>query len=136
LTMEKRANLRVIETPPFMRSQLGVAAFDGAPPLEPDAGAFYYVTPFPPDWPATKVDAKLREYNRYMLALITIHEAMPGHYVQFEHANDVQPETRRVLRWVLGSGAYIEGWAVYTQDLMVDAGFYHHDPKLQLQEYK
>ncbi len=136
LTLKKRDNLTVIETPAFLRSQLGVAAFDGAPPLQPQLGAFYYVTPFPKNWPKDKIDAKLREYNRNMLALLTIHEAMPGHYVQFEHANDVQPETRRVLRWVLGSGAYIEGWAVYTQDLMVDAGFYGHDPKLQLQQYK
>jgi uncharacterized protein (DUF885 family) len=136
LSLKAHDNLQVIETPAFLRSQLGVAAFDGAPPLQPELGAFYYVTPFPKDWPKEKIDAKLREYNRYMLALLTIHEAMPGHYVQFEHANRVEPETRRVLRWVLGSGAYIEGWAVYTQDLMVDAGFYHHDPKLQLQQYK
>jgi uncharacterized protein (DUF885 family) len=136
LTLEKRDNLRVIETPAFMRSQLGVAAFDGAPPLEPEAGAFYYVTPFPPDWPAAKVDAKLREYNRYMLALITIHEAMPGHYVQFERASSVEPETRRVLRWILSSNAYVEGWAVYAQDLMVDAGFWGGDPRLKLTEAK
>ena len=64
-----------------------------------------------------------REYNRFMLELLTIHEAMPGHYVQFEHANQVQPQIRRVLRWVLGAGSYVEGWAVYTQDVMVDAGY-------------
>ncbi len=136
LTLEKRDNLRVIETPPFMRSQLGVAAFDGAPPLEPEAGAFYYVTPFPADWPAAKVDAKLREYNKYMLMLITIHEAMPGHYVQFERASSVTPVPRRVLRWLLSSNAYVEGWAVYAQDLMVDAGFWDGDPRLKMTEAK
>ena len=136
LTLAPQDTLRVIETPPFLRSQLGVAAFDGAPPLQPELGAFFYVTPFPSDWPKAKVEAKLREYNRYMLALITIHEAMPGHYVQFEHANRVQPETRRVLRWVLGSNAYIEGWASYAQELMVDAGFMQSDPKLRLEEDK
>jgi uncharacterized protein (DUF885 family) len=136
LTLSSRDNLKVIETPAFLRSQLGVAAFDGAPPLQPELGAFYYVTPFPSDWPKDKVELKLREYNRYMLELLTIHEAMPGHYVQFERANEIQPETRRVLRWVLGAGAYVEGWAVYAQDLMVDAGYLHGDPKLRLQQYK
>jgi uncharacterized protein (DUF885 family) len=136
LTLGAHDNLKVIETPAFLRSQLGVAAFDGAPPLMPQLGAFYYVTPFPPDWPKEKVEAKLREYNTWMLDLLTIHEAMPGHYVQFERANEVQPETRRILRWVLGAGSYIEGWAVHTQDLMVDAGFRDHDPRLKLTALK
>ena len=136
MTLSSRDNLKVIETPAFLRSQLGVAAFDGAPPLQPELGAFYYVTPFPSDWPKEKVEAKLREYNRYMLELLTIHEAMPGHYVQFERANELVPETRRVLRWVLGAGSYVEGWAVYAQDLMVDAGYLKGDPKLRLQQYK
>ena len=125
-------NLQVIETPPFLRSLLGVAAFDGAPPLEPALGAYYYVTPFPSDWPKAKLESKLREYNRFALTLITIHEAMPGHYVQFEHANRVEPESRRVLRWVLGANSFIEGWAVYTQDLLTDAGFLGGDARLKL----
>lgn len=136
LTLAGRDNLQVIETPPFLRAQLGVAAFDGAPPLVPELGAFYYVTPFPADWPPSKVDAKLREYNRFMLELITIHEAMPGHYAQFERANAITPETRRVLRWLLGANAYIEGWAVYAQDVMVDAGYLGGDPRLRLQQAK
>jgi uncharacterized protein (DUF885 family) len=136
LTLEGRKNLQVVETPPFLRSQLGVAAFDGAPPLQPELGAFFYVTPFPKSWSAAQVESKLREYNRFMLDLLTIHEAMPGHYVQFEHANQVQPEWRRVLRWVVGAGSYMEGWAVYAQDLMVDAGFRDRDPRLRLQARK
>ena len=136
LTLPSHDNLRVIETPPFLRSQLGVAAFDGAPPLQPELGAFYYVTPFPKDWPAQKIEAKLREYNRYMLMLITIHEAMPGHYVQFESASKLEPINKRVLRWLLGSNAYVEGWAVYAQQMMIDAGFWNHDPKLALSNAK
>jgi uncharacterized protein (DUF885 family) len=136
LTLSAHENLQVIETPPFLRSQLGVAAFDGAPPLQPSLGAFFYVTPFPPSWPKEKVESKLREYNRWMLEILTIHEAMPGHYVQFERANEVQPQPRRVLRWVLGAGAYIEGWAVYAQDVMVDAGYANNDPRLRLTNLK
>jgi uncharacterized protein (DUF885 family) len=136
LTLVGQDNLQVIETPPFLRSRLSVAAFHGAPPLRPSEGAFYYVTPFPKEWPAEKVEAKLREYNRWMLDLTSVHEAMPGHYVQRERANQVQPETRRVLRAVLGSGAYIEGWGVYVQEMMVESGYRGGDPRLKLTEMK
>jgi uncharacterized protein (DUF885 family) len=136
VTLAAHDNLKVVETPPFLRSQYGVAAFDGAPPLQPELEGFYYVTPFPSDWPAAKVESKLREYNRWMLYILTIHEAMPGHYVQLEAANRVQPEWRRALRWVTGAGAYIEGWAQYTQELMVAAGFAGKDPRLALTNAK
>jgi uncharacterized protein (DUF885 family) len=136
VTLGAHDNLKVIETPPFLRSVLGVAAFDGPPPLQPSLGAFYYVTPFPPDWPKDKVESKLREYNRWMLEILTIHEAMPGHYVQFEKANQVVPEFRRVLRSLLGAGAYVEGWAVYAQDVMVEAGYAGGDPRLKLTNLK
>jgi uncharacterized protein (DUF885 family) len=132
MTLPTHDNLTVIETPPFMRSQLGVAAFDGAPPLQPTLGAFYYVTPFPHDWPQAKIDSKLREYNRWMLHILTIHEAMPGHYVQAEAANAVQPEWRRTLRSILAAGAYVEGWAQYAQEAMVRAGFDDGNPRLAL----
>jgi uncharacterized protein (DUF885 family) len=136
LTLGEHDNLRVVETPPFLRSLLGVAAFDGAPPLQPSLGAFFYVTPFPRDWSKEKVESKLREYNRWTMQILTIHEAMPGHYVQFEKANQLQPDLRRTLRWVLGAGAYIEGWAEYAQDIMVDAGYAGGDPRLRLANLK
>jgi uncharacterized protein (DUF885 family) len=136
MTLADQDNLKVVETPPFLRSQLGVAAFDGAPPLQPSLGAFFYVTPFPAAWAKEKVESKLREYNRWMLQILTIHEAMPGHYVQFEKANQLVPDARRVLRWVLGAGAYIEGWAVYAQDVVVDAGYLASNPRLRLTNLK
>lgn len=136
MTLADQDNLKVVETPPFLRSQLGVAAFDGAPPLQPSLGAFFYVTPFPASWAKEKVESKLREYNRWMLQILTIHEAMPGHYVQFEKANQLVPDARRVLRWVLGAGAYIEGWAVYAQDVVVDAGYLQSNPRLRLTNLK
>jgi uncharacterized protein (DUF885 family) len=132
MTLPAHDNLQVIETPKFMRSVLGVAAFDGAPPLQPSLGAFYYVTPFPANWTKDKIESKLREYNRWMLDILTIHEAMPGHYVQLEAANRVEPETRRVLRWLLAAGAYVEGWAQYAQELMVESGFDGSNPRLAL----
>ncbi len=85
-------NLQVIPTPVFMRGIYGVGGFNAAPALEPQLGAFFWITPIPKDWPKERVESKLREYNRYGLEQLTIHEAMPGHYVQLEYANRVQPE--------------------------------------------
>ena len=132
LTLPARPNLQVIPTPEFMRGVYAVGGFSAAPALEPQLGAFYWVTPIPPDWPKERAESKLREYNFYKLKLLTIHEAMPGHYVQFEFADDVQPESRRVLRGEYGNGSYIEGWAMYTEQTMIDEGFLDHSPEMAL----
>jgi len=92
VTLGAGNNLQVIPTPEFMRGVYSVAGFNAAPALEPQLGAFYWVTPIPPNMPKARVESKLREYNRYGLMQITIHEAMPGHYVQFEFANAVEPK--------------------------------------------
>ena len=123
LTLPPRSNLQVIPTPDFMRGIYSVGGFDPAPALEPQLGAFYWVTPVPASWPKERAESKLREYNFYKLKLLTIHEAMPGHYVQMEVANDVQPKSRRVLRSVFGNNPYIEGWAEFATQTMLDEGF-------------
>jgi len=132
LTLPARANLQVIPTPEFMRGIYSVAGFNGAPALEPQLGAFYWVTPIPAQMPEDQVDSKLREDNFYKLKLLTIHEAMPGHYVQFEFANSLQPNSRRVLRAVYGSGPYVEGWAQYAEQTMLEQGYLNHSPQLAL----
>ncbi len=132
VTLSRRDNLKVIPTPEFERGIYSVAGFHGPPPLEPNAEAQYWVTPIDPKMPAAKVESKLREYNNYALQWLTIHEALPGHYVQFEHADDVQPPTRRVLRNLFGNGPYIEGWAEYGADVMTQAGFDDFSPKFKL----
>jgi uncharacterized protein (DUF885 family) len=132
----RRDNLQVIETPPFMRGIYGVGGFNPAPPLEPQLGAYYWVTPIPPEWPKERAESKLREYNQFGLRLLTIHEAIPGHYVQFEYANSIQPPTRRLLRALYGSGVYVEGWAVYATEQMLAAGYLDRSPELQITFYK
>ncbi|MBV9770613.1 MAG: DUF885 family protein, partial [Bryobacterales bacterium] len=72
------------------------------------------------------------EYNRYGMMEITIHEAMPGHYVQFQFANVVEPKSRRVLRSIFGNGPYVEGWALYTQQMMSDEGFMNNSVDLRM----
>ena len=136
LTLPTRANLEVTETPGFMRGIYAVGGFVSAPALQPELGAFYWVTPIPKNWPADRIESKLREYNDYGLQELTIHEAMPGHYVQFEYANDVQPESRRLLRNLWGNNAYIEGWAFYAQEMMSDEGYLNSSKELRLTFYK
>ena len=132
VTLGANSNLQVIPTPEFMRGIYSVGGFNQAPALEPQLGAFYWVTPIPPNMPKAAVESKLREYNRYGLMELTIHEAMPGHYVQLTVANSVEPKSRRVLRSVFSNGPYVEGWAQYTQQMMSDEGFLNNSPELRL----
>ena len=135
-TFPSRSNLQVIPTPEFMRGTYGVAGFNPAPAFEPQLGAFYWVTPIPGNWPKERIDSKLREYNRYGLMQITIHEAMPGHYVQFEVADNLEPKSRRALRNIFGNVPYVEGWALYTQQMMSEEGFMDNSVELRLTYYK
>lgn len=132
LTLPGGGNLQVIPTPEFMRGIYGVGGFNPAPALEPQLGAFFWITPIPPDWPKQRVESKLREYNRFNLKLLVIHEAMPGHYVQGEFANAIQPKTRRVLRALFWNGPYVEGWAQYITQVMLDEGLLDNSPELRL----
>ncbi len=125
-------NLKVIPTPPYMRSVFSVAGFHSAPPLEPKAEAEYWVTPIDPKTPEDKVESKLREYNNFALYWLSIHEALPGHYVQFEHLNKMKPERRRLLRSLYANGPYVEGWAEYIAQVMMDEGFLHNDPRFRM----
>ncbi len=132
LTLPEHDNLQVIPTPEFERGIYAVGGFNPAPVLEPQLGAFFWITPIPPDWPQARVESKLREYNFYNLKLLVIHEAMPGHYVQGEFANEVQPKARRVLRAIYGNGPYVEGWAQYITQTMLDEGLLDNSPELRL----
>jgi hypothetical protein len=132
MTLSARDNMKIVPTPEFLRESFSVAGFHSAPALDPTGDAEYWVTPI--DAKATKeqAESKLREYNNWMLQYLTMHEALPGHYTQFEHANNVQPESRRVLRSVMGSGSYAEGWGEYAVKEMEDAGYANHDPRFVL----
>jgi len=136
LTLPIRSNLEVTETPEFIRGIYAVGGFNPAPALEPQLGAFYWITPIPKTWPADRIASKLREYNNDGLQQLTIHEAMPGHYVQFEYANDVLPDSRRLLRNLWGNGPYVEGWAFYTQQMMGEEGYLDNNKDLKLTFYK
>ena len=103
LTLSDRDNMRIVPTPVFVRGVYSVAGFHPAPALEPKEEAEYWVTPIDPKMPKEQAESKLREYNNWMLLYLTMHEALPGHYTQFEHANNLRPSSRRVLRVLWGT---------------------------------
>lgn len=122
---------QIIEMPEFRRGN-SIAYLDNAPPLDPKAASFYAISPPPADWGADKVKSFLEEYNEHMLQILTIHEAYPGHYVQLEYAN----RNSSLIRRVLSSGVYVEGWAVYTEQMMLDQGYGERDLRLRLMQLK
>ena len=122
---------QVIEMPEFRRGN-SLAYLDNAPPLDPDASSYYAISPPPSDWGAERVKSFLEEYNHYMLQILTIHEAYPGHYVQLAHAARASSLIRRVYQ----SGVYVEGWAVYGEITMLNEGYGDGDLRLRLMQLK
>ncbi|MFQ3592872.1 MAG: DUF885 domain-containing protein, partial [Gemmataceae bacterium] len=122
---------QIIEMPEFQRG-FSVAYLNPAPPLDPKARSYYAISPPPAGWDARRVETLLQEYNRAMMAILTIHEAYPGHYVQLEYSN----RHPSFLRKVLQSGVFIEGWAVYTEQMMLDQGYGDGDLVLRLNQLK
>ena len=123
--------LEIIEMPAFNQG-VALAYCDSPGPLEAGGKTFYAVSPIPASWTRAQSDSFLREYNTRSVHNLTVHEAMPGHYLQLAHANKY-PST---LRAVLSSGPFIEGWAVYTEKLMVDEGYFAGDPLMKLVQLK
>lgn len=131
LTLPDPDTCQIIEMPEFRRGN-SIAYMENAPPLDPNAASFYAISPPPADWDAAKVKSYLEEYNEHMLQILTIHEAYPGHYVQIEYAN----RNSSLIRKVLSSGVYVEGWAVYTEQTMLDQGYGERDLRLRLMQLK
>jgi uncharacterized protein (DUF885 family) len=131
LTLPEPDQCKIIAMPEFMRGN-SVAYLNPSPPLDRLAASEYAISPPPLDWPPKRVQSFLEEYNRSMLKILTIHEAYPGHYVQLAYSNRVPSLIRRVL----SSGTFAEGWAVYTEQMMLDQGFGEGDPGLRLQQLK
>ncbi|WP_230768938.1 DUF885 domain-containing protein [Sphingomonas sp. Leaf4] len=119
--------VEIIEMPKFQQG-VAVAYCDSPGPLEKHLGTFYAVSPIPADWSDAQATSFLREYNDYMLHDLSIHEAMPGHYLQIAHSN----ENKSILRAVLSSGPFVEGWAVYAEGMMADADYLDGDPLFKL----
>ncbi|TXH77247.1 MAG: DUF885 domain-containing protein [Lysobacteraceae bacterium] len=123
--------VEIILMPEFQRG-VAVAYCDAPGPLDKGLKTYYAISPIPEDWSDEQTDSFLREYNTRMIHLLSIHEAMPGHYLEGAHS----ARHPSVLRGVLRSGMFAEGWAVYTESVMMDAGYLDNDPLFRLMRYK
>lgn len=123
--------LDVIVMPEFKRGQ-GIAYCDSPGPLEENGKTFFAVEPTPKDWNQQRRDSFFREYNNYMCRDLTVHEAMPGHYLQLAHANEFHAPT--LVRAIFQSGTFIEGWAVYAEQMMAENGY--GGPEVKMQQLK
>src|SRR5436309_1352349 len=118
----------ISETPPYARSGT-FASMDTPGPYETKATeAYYYVTPPEKEWDAGHKDEHLRAYNPPVMNIITIHEAYPGHYIQFLNAKQFPTKTRKLT----SCGTNAEGWAHYSEQMMIEEGFGNGDPKIRL----
>ena len=118
--------LMVRDTPLYLRGVAG-AGVDAPGPYDPTANTYYNVTPLDGYTPE-RAESFLQEYNDWTLQLLNIHEAIPGHYVQLIHAN----KSKSLAKAIFGSGAMIEGWAVYGERMMMDAGYGGGTPEMWL----
>ena len=123
--------LDVIVMPEFKRGQ-AIAYCDASGPLEKNGKTFFAVAPTPNDWSKQRKESFFREYNNYMVRDLTVHEAMPGHYLQLAHANEFRAPT--LVRAIFQSGTFIEGWAVYCEQMMAEQGY--GGPEVKMQQLK
>ncbi len=123
--------LDVIVMPEFKRG-IAIAYCDPVGPLEKSGKTFFAVSPTPSNWSKERKESFFREYNNYMVRDLTVHEAMPGHYLQLAHANEFKAPT--LVRAVFWSGTFVEGWAVYTEQMMAEAGY--GGPEVKMQQLK
>jgi uncharacterized protein (DUF885 family) len=123
--------LEIIAMPEFQQG-VALAYCDSPGPLEATKKTFFAVSPIPSQWTRAQTNSFLREYNSRSIHNLTVHEAMPGHFLQLAHANKYPS----VLRALLSSGPFIEGWAVYTEQMMVEQGYMGGDPLMKLIQLK
>ncbi len=128
LTQDPGKPLVVRETPLYMRGSGAGASVSAPGPYDKSADTFYNVEPLPADWPAARAESYLREYNDYTLQILNIHEAIPGHYTQLVYAN----RSPSLVKSVFGNGAMVEGWAVFSEKVMLDAGYGNNSDELWL----
>jgi len=121
--------IEIIVMPEFARG-VAVAYCSSPGPFEEHGKTFYAIAPPPAHWDEDQVESYFREYNNCMLWDLTVHEAMPGHYLQAAHNNEFKAPT--MVRNIYGSGTFSEGWATYCEQLMVEQGFDGPEAKMQM----
>ncbi|MCF0059295.1 DUF885 domain-containing protein [Dyadobacter sp. CY356] len=130
ITLDPTKPLIVRKEPAYMAGVAGASI--SAPGPYDKGGNTYYNVGSITNWPKEKAESYLREYNHYIMQILDIHEAIPGHYTQLVYAN----QSPSLIKSLLGNGAMIEGWAVYTEQMMLENGFGNNQPEMWLMWYK
>jgi uncharacterized protein (DUF885 family) len=130
LYIDSTKPLVIRKEPAYMAGVAGASI--SAPGPYDKGGNTYYNVGTLSGWPAAKSESYLREYNQYILQILDIHEAIPGHYTQLVYAN----RSPSIIKSILGNGAMIEGWAVYTEQMMLENGYGSNEPEMWLMWYK
>ena len=120
VTVPADEELDVIDTPAFLRKILPYAAYHPAGPFEKKQRGLFYVTPADESLSLEEQEKQLRGHSVHTIPVIALHEAYPGHHLQLVRAN----LNRRKVRRLLWNTVFIEGWALYCEEMMKDAGFY------------
>jgi len=128
LTQDPSKPLVVRETPLYMRGSGAGASVSAPGPYDTKANTYYNVEPLPPTWTAQQAESYLREYNDYTLQILNIHEAIPGHYTQLVYAN----RSPSLVKSIFSNGAMVEGWAVYAERMMLEAGYGQNSDEIWL----
>ncbi len=128
--LDPKKPLVVRETPVYQQGVAG-AGIDAPGPYDKEANTYYNVTPLT-NYTAEKAESYLREYNWYLMQILNIHEAIPGHYTQLIYSN----QSPSLVKSILGNGAMVEGWAVYSERMMLEEGYGNNDPAMWLFYYK
>jgi uncharacterized protein (DUF885 family) len=126
LTLDPKKPLEVRETPAYQRGVAG-ASIEAPGPYRPQDRTYYNVTPLDGET-AEQAESSLREYNHWILQILNIHEAIPGHYAQLVYAN----KSPSIVKSIFGNGAMVEGWAVYGERMMLESGYGDNAPEMWL----
>ncbi|MBB3117444.1 DUF885 domain-containing protein [Pseudoduganella violacea] len=126
LTLDPKKPLVVRETPEYQRGVAG-ASIEAPGPFRPQDRTYYNVTPLDKETPE-QAESSLREYNHWILQILNMHEAIPGHYAQLVYAN----KSPSVIKSIFGNGAMVEGWAVYSERMMLESGYGDNAPEMWL----
>jgi uncharacterized protein (DUF885 family) len=130
VTLDPKKPLIVRETPEYMRGFAG-ASISAPGPYDKGGNTYYNVSPLD-DMSDESAESYLREYNHWILQVLNIHEAIPGHYTQLVFSN----QSPSLVKSLFGNGAMIEGWAVYTERMMLEEGYGNFEPEMWLMYYK
>ena len=133
VTMPSEVRVKLEETPAFARAT-STASMDTPGPFETKATeAYYYITPVDSKWTPKQAEDWLAQFNFYTTDVVSVHEAYPGHYTQFLHLNASDASK---IQKIFGSYAFIEGWAHYTEVMMLDAGFGNSGDPIKAAKYR